>query len=31
MLVKAEEGHITNTSSVNGFFASIGPNTPHTA
>ena len=31
MLVKAEEGHITNTSSVNGFFASIGPNSPHTA
>jgi NAD(P)-dependent dehydrogenase (short-subunit alcohol dehydrogenase family) len=31
MLVKAEEGHITNTSSVNGFFASIGPNAPHTA
>jgi NAD(P)-dependent dehydrogenase (short-subunit alcohol dehydrogenase family) len=31
MLVKAEEGHITNTSSVNGFFASLGPNSPHTA
>ena len=31
MMVKAEEGHITNTSSVNGFFASIGPNSPHTA
>ncbi len=31
MMVKAEEGHITNTSSVNGFFASIGPNAPHTA
>jgi NAD(P)-dependent dehydrogenase (short-subunit alcohol dehydrogenase family) len=31
MLVEAEEGHITNTSSVNGFFASIGPNAPHTA
>jgi len=31
MLVKADEGHITNTSSVNGFFASIGPNAPHTA
>jgi len=29
LLVKAEEGHITNTSSVNGFFASIGPNAPH--
>ena len=31
MLVKAEEGHITNTSSVNGFWASIGPDAPHTA
>jgi NAD(P)-dependent dehydrogenase (short-subunit alcohol dehydrogenase family) len=31
MLVRAKEGHITNTSSVNGFFASIGPNAPHTA
>ena len=31
MLVKADEGHITNTSSVNGFWASIGPDTPHTA
>jgi NAD(P)-dependent dehydrogenase (short-subunit alcohol dehydrogenase family) len=31
MMVKAEEAHITNTSSVNGFFASIGPNAPHTA
>jgi hypothetical protein len=31
MLVEADEGHITNTSSVNGFFASIGVNTPHTA
>jgi NAD(P)-dependent dehydrogenase (short-subunit alcohol dehydrogenase family) len=31
LLVKADEGHITNTSSVNGFFASIGPNAPHTA
>jgi len=31
MLVKADEGHITNTSSVNGFFASIGPDAPHTA
>jgi NAD(P)-dependent dehydrogenase (short-subunit alcohol dehydrogenase family) len=31
MMLKAEEGHITNTSSVNGFFASIGPNAPHTA
>jgi NAD(P)-dependent dehydrogenase (short-subunit alcohol dehydrogenase family) len=31
MLVKADEGHITNTSSVNGFWASIGPTAPHTA
>ncbi|MDZ4776950.1 MAG: SDR family NAD(P)-dependent oxidoreductase [Alphaproteobacteria bacterium] len=31
MLVKASEAHIINTSSVNGFYASIGPNTPHTA
>jgi NAD(P)-dependent dehydrogenase (short-subunit alcohol dehydrogenase family) len=31
MLVKADEGHITNTSSVNGFYASLGPNSPHTA
>src|SRR6266540_5808255 len=31
MLQKAEEGHIVNTSSVNGFWASIGPKVPHTA
>ena len=31
MLVKANEAHIINTSSVNGFYASIGTNTPHTA
>ncbi len=31
MLQKAEEGHIVNTSSVNGFWASLGPQTPHTA
>ncbi|MEZ5763081.1 MAG: SDR family NAD(P)-dependent oxidoreductase [Xanthobacteraceae bacterium] len=31
MLVKASEGHIVNTSSVNGFWASIGPGIPHTA
>jgi NAD(P)-dependent dehydrogenase (short-subunit alcohol dehydrogenase family) len=31
MLLKAEEGHIVNTSSVNGFWASLGPRTPHTA
>jgi NAD(P)-dependent dehydrogenase (short-subunit alcohol dehydrogenase family) len=31
MLRKAEEGHIVNTSSVNGFWASVGPHIPHTA
>ena len=31
MLQKADEGHIVNTSSVNGFWASIGPRVPHTA
>jgi NAD(P)-dependent dehydrogenase (short-subunit alcohol dehydrogenase family) len=31
MLVSADAGHIVNTSSVNGFWASIGPNSPHTA
>ncbi|KIZ37860.1 MULTISPECIES: SDR family NAD(P)-dependent oxidoreductase [Rhodopseudomonas] len=31
MLLKADAGHIVNTSSVNGFWASIGLNTPHTA
>ena len=31
MLQKAEEGHIVNTSSINGFWASIGPRVPHTA
>src|SRR6201996_5755700 len=31
MLLKAERGHIVNTSSVNGFWASVGPRTPHTA
>ena len=30
-LVNADEGHIVNTSSINGFWASLGPNTPHTA
>ena len=30
-LVAAEEGHVVNTSSVNGFWASMGPDTPHTA
>ena len=31
MLQKADKGHIINTSSVNGFWASIGPGVPHTA
>jgi NAD(P)-dependent dehydrogenase (short-subunit alcohol dehydrogenase family) len=31
MMLKAEEGQIVNTSSVNGFWASIGPRMPHTA
>src|SRR5215471_834056 len=31
MLMRASEGHIVNTSSVNGFWASLGPQTAHTA
>ena len=31
MLQKADAGHIVNTSSINGFWASIGPRVPHTA
>src|SRR6202453_4747457 len=31
MLMAADEGHIVNTSSVNGFWASLGPRTSHTA
>jgi len=31
LLMQADEGHIVNTSSVNGFWASIGPARPHTA
>jgi hypothetical protein len=31
MLVKADEGHIVNTSSVNGFWASVGMGVAHTA
>jgi len=30
-LVAADDAHIVNTSSVNGFWASIGPDRPHTA
>jgi NAD(P)-dependent dehydrogenase (short-subunit alcohol dehydrogenase family) len=31
MLQAADEGHIVNTSSVNGFWASVGPTVAHTA
>jgi NAD(P)-dependent dehydrogenase (short-subunit alcohol dehydrogenase family) len=31
MLLAAEDGHVVNTSSVNGLWASIGPRAPHTA
>ena len=31
LLVKADTGHIVNTSSVNGFWASLGPKVSHTA
>jgi len=31
LLLKADEGHIVNTSSVNGFWATIGPSFSHTA
>jgi NAD(P)-dependent dehydrogenase (short-subunit alcohol dehydrogenase family) len=31
MLLAAEEGHVVNTSSVNGFWACLGPSVPHTA
>jgi NAD(P)-dependent dehydrogenase (short-subunit alcohol dehydrogenase family) len=31
LLQAADEGHIVNTSSMNGFWASIGPSAPHTA
>ena len=31
MLLAAKEAHIINTASVNGFWASIGPNVPHSA
>lgn len=31
MLIAAPEAHIVNTSSVNGFWATIGPNTSHTS
>lgn len=31
LLVASPEAHLVNTSSVNGFWASLGPNVPHTA
>lgn len=31
LLLKADEGHIINTSSVNGFWASVGPGVSHTS
>ena len=31
LMMKADEAHIVNTSSVNGFWASVGPGVPHTA
>ena len=31
LLVASTEAHLVNTSSVNGFWASLGPGTPHTA
>ncbi len=31
MLMQADAAHIVNTSSVNGFWASVGPTVPHTA
>jgi NAD(P)-dependent dehydrogenase (short-subunit alcohol dehydrogenase family) len=31
LLVRSDEGYLVNTSSVNGFWASLGPGIPHTA
>jgi NAD(P)-dependent dehydrogenase (short-subunit alcohol dehydrogenase family) len=31
LLLAAEHGHVINTSSINGLWASVGPTTPHTA
>src|SRR3954451_11663247 len=31
LLMASSEGHVVNTSSVNGFWASLGPQRPHTA
>ena len=31
LMIAADEGHIVNTSSINGFWASLGPRVPHTS
>ena len=31
LVIRSEEGHIVNTSSINGFWATVGPDVPHTA
>ena len=31
LLIAAEEGHVVNTASINGFWGSLGPQTPHTS
>ena len=31
LLIRSEEGHVVNTSSINGFWATVGPDVPHTA
>lgn len=31
MLIASDEGHLVNTSSINGFWASLGPHSAHTA
>ncbi len=31
LLIQSDEGYLVNTSSVNGFWASLGPGMPHTA
>lgn len=31
LLIAADEAHVVNTSSINGFWGSLGPNTPHTS
>ena len=31
LLIASDEGYLVNTSSVNGFWASLGPGVPHTA